>query len=56
MTAKKKGTEVIRVKPEDHKDAQELILAWKKSRVGKISMGDVFRAGVAAIRKTLKGK
>lgn len=45
----------VRVNPADHETAKKILDTWKAKQVGKISMADIFRAGIGVFEEKLQG-
>ena len=52
---KKTTSGTVRVDPRDQSEAIKIIQDWEAARTGRISMKDIFRAGLQAFRLELKG-
>jgi hypothetical protein len=52
---KKQLSGLVRVDPVDQGEANKIIRDWEAAKTGRISMKDIFRRGLAAIRSELQG-
>ena len=52
---KKPTSGTVRVNPADQVEANKLIQAWEDAKTGKISMKDIFKAGVRVFKQELQG-